>query len=251
MACTRYLDSIHELVDGTIGPIRRADLEAHLASCEDCRALAADLQKIRDAAPQLDDVTVPDGVWLQIAGRLRQAGRIEEQAPAVRARTMPRTLLALAAGLIIVIGASLALLVPRVARSPAPASPPQATAPVQAGNAPTAESVQAVQSEVAQAQQQMETAIAHMEQIAKANQQALDPKTAATLEKNLGIIDQAIAETRTAVKSDPGSVAANRTLFEALKQKVTLLQETIALMNEMRKGNNAGAAQIVEGMNRS
>jgi anti-sigma factor RsiW len=251
MACTRYLDSIHELVDGTVGPIRRADLEAHLASCEDCRALAADLQKIRDAAPQLDDVAVPDGVWLQIAGRLRQAGRIEEQAPAVRARTMPRTLLALAAGLIIVIGASLALLVPRLTRGPAPASPPQATAPVQAGNAPTAESVQAVQSEVAQAQQQMETAIGHMEQIAKANQQALDPKTAATLEKNLGIIDQAIAETRSAVKADPGSVAANRTLFEALKQKVTLLQETIALMNEMRKGNNAGAAQIVEGMNRS
>jgi acetyl-CoA carboxylase alpha subunit len=97
----------------------------------------------------------------------------------------------------------------------------------------------------------METAIAHMEQIAKAYQQALDPITAATLDKNLGIIDQAIAETRSAVKADPNSVAANRTLFEALKQKVTLLQETIALMNEMRKGNNAGAAQIVEGLNRS
>ncbi len=251
MACSRYLDSIHELVDGTIGPIRRADLEAHLGSCEECRALAADLQKIRDAAPQLDDLPVPDGAWLQIAGRLRQQGRSREEAPVVQARSMPRRLLALAAGLIVVIGASLALLIPRLTREPAPASPPQVAAPAPAGNAPTTESVQAVQNEVAQAQQQMETAITHMEEIAKANQQALDPKTAATLEKNLGIIDQAIAETRSAVKADPGSVAANRTLFEALKQKVTLLQETIALMNEMRKGNNAGAAQIVEGMNRS
>ena len=250
MACSRYLDSIHELVDGTIGPIRRADLEAHLASCEDCRTLAADLQKIRDAAPQLEDVPVPDGIWLQIAGRLRQEGRIGENAPAARTRATSRTLLALAAGLIVVIGASLALLIPRVVRNPAPAQP-QATRPVPSGNAATPESVQAVQNEVEQAQQQMETAIAHMEQIAKANQQALDPKTAATLEKNLGIIDQAIAETRSAVKADPGSITANRTLFEALKQKVTLLQETIALMNEMRKGNNAGAAQIVEGMNRS
>lgn len=252
MACTRYLDSIHELVDGSIGPIRRADLEAHLASCDACRALAADLQRIRDAAAQLEDVPVPDGIWLQIAGRLRQQGRIREDAPAVRRRSGSRALLALAAGLIAVIGTSLALLVPRTGRAPAPAAaPPAATAPAAAGNAPTAESVQAVQTEVDQAQQQMETAIAHMEQIAKANQQALDPKTAATLEKNLGIIDQAIAETRSAVKADPGSVAANRTLFEALKQKVTLLQETIALMNEMRKGNNAGAAQIVEGLNRS
>src|SRR5690242_9377500 len=97
----------------------------------------------------------------------------------------------------------------------------------------------------------METAISHMEQINKANTQALDSKTAATLEKNLGILDQAIAENRAAVKSEPTSVAARSRLFETLKQKVSLLQETIALMNEMRKGNNAGAAQIVEGLNKS
>jgi len=32
---------------------------------------------------------------------------------------------------------------------------------------------------------------------------------------------------------------------------VALLQDTIALMNEMRKGNAAGAAQIVDGVNKS
>jgi len=132
MACTRYLDSIHELVDGTIGPIRRADLEAHLASCEDCRALAADLQKIREASSNLEDVPVPDGVWLQIAGRLRQQGRIREQAPVARARVTSCTVLALADGLIVVIGASLALLIPRAGRGPAPAAPAQKTAPAPA-----------------------------------------------------------------------------------------------------------------------
>ena len=30
MSCTRYLTQIQELVDGTLGAIRRADLEAHL-----------------------------------------------------------------------------------------------------------------------------------------------------------------------------------------------------------------------------
>ena len=33
--------------------------------------------------------------------------------------------------------------------------------------------------------------------------------------------------------------------FEALRQKVSLLQDTISLINEMRKGNNAAAAQLV------
>ena len=95
------------------------------------------------------------------------------------------------------------------------------------------------------AQAQFEKAIEDLEKVAKANQQALDPGTAATIEKNLGIIDQAIADNRVAVKAEPASVAARETLFEALRTKVTLLQDTISLINEMRKGNNAAAAQLV------
>jgi len=50
MACERYLNSIHESIDGTIGSIRRAELEMHLDQCEDCRALHEDLQRIHEAA---------------------------------------------------------------------------------------------------------------------------------------------------------------------------------------------------------
>ena len=95
------------------------------------------------------------------------------------------------------------------------------------------------------AKRQFEKAIGDLEKVVKQNQQALDPGTSQTIEKNLGIIDQAIAENRAAVRSEPTSVAARETLFEALRQKVTLLQDTIALINEMRKGNNAAAAQLV------
>jgi hypothetical protein len=188
---------------------------------------------------------VPDRAWLQIAGRLRQEGRIHDAEVVRRGRSGRIAILALAAGLIVAIGASLVLLMPGTRPQP-----PAAAAP-SPGNAADPKAVEVVQNEVDQAQKQLENAIAHMEQITKANQQALDPKTAATLDKNLGIIDQAIAETRAAVKAEPTSVAARATLFEALKQKVNVLQDTIALMNEMRKGNNAGAAQIVEGLNKS
>jgi hypothetical protein len=251
MACTRYVTSIQELVDGTIGSIRRADVEAHMETCADCRALLADLEKIRDAAAALGDMAVPDRAWLQIAGRLRQEGRIHDLPSPERAHGPWRyTILAIAAGLILVVAASLMLLLRPAAGTNAPA-PTTAAAPVTTGTTPDQASFEVVQSEVDQAQKQMELAITHMEQITKANTQALDSKTAATLEKNLGIIDQAIAENRAAVTSEPSSVAARGRLFETLKQKVSLLQDTIALMNEMRKGNNAGAAQIVEGLNKS
>src|SRR4029450_4292910 len=44
-ACERYLNAIQELADGTLGPIRRAELELHLESCDACRALAVSLQR--------------------------------------------------------------------------------------------------------------------------------------------------------------------------------------------------------------
>jgi hypothetical protein len=254
MSCPRYLTQIQELVDGTIGAIRRADLEAHLETCEDCRALLADLERIRDAAAQLGQLRPPDGAWLQIAGRLRQEGGVRLPEPASRRiRTGHMAILALAAALVIAVGVSLVLLVPGARRQTAPApAPAPTTAPAQA-QAPTVDpaAVEAAQSEVDQAQKQMETAISHMEQIARTNSQALPAATAATLDKNLGIIDQAIAETRAAVKSEPASVTARGALFEALKQKVSLLQDTIALINEMRKGDTAGAAQIVDELKKS
>jgi hypothetical protein len=53
------------------------------------------------------------------------------------------------------------------------------------------------------------------------------------------------------LRNEPQSVPARDSLFDALKRKVVLLQDTIALMNQMRKGDAAGAAQIVEGANKS
>ena len=239
MSCQQYLNSIQELVDGTIGAIRRAELEQHLDQCDPCRALLADLERIRDAAGALPELQPPDRVWLQLAGRLRQEGRIAAPAAPQRSSRSYAAWLAIAAALVIAAGSAILLVVPR---NPAP--PLAATAPAAAG-AGDLKSVETVQNEVEAAQQQFEKAIADLEKVAKANQQALDPGTNATIEKNLGIIDQAIAENRAAVKSEPASVAARATLFDALRQKVSLLQDTISLINEMRKGNNAAAAQLV------
>ena len=84
MACAQYLIWIQEKVDGTIGSIRRVQLDLHLNECADCRALLEDLQRIHDAAANLPALAPPDRAWLQIAGRLRQEGRIREDAPVVR-----------------------------------------------------------------------------------------------------------------------------------------------------------------------
>ena len=243
MSCTRYITQIQEMVDGTLGAIRRAELDMHLEQCEDCRALLDDLRRIRDAAGSLDVLQPPDRVWLQIAGRLRQEGRISETAPVSMPRRSHAALLALAAALVLAVGASLILLWPRANTAPTPVQAGPA-APA-TGNPTAATSVEDVENELRQAEQHYESAITRLQQIANSNQQVMDPQVADTLRKNVQVIDQAIAESRAALRAEPTNTPARESLFEALRQKVTMLQDTIALMNEMRKGNSAGAAQVL------
>ncbi len=256
---TAYRESIHELIDGTIGNIRRAELERHLADCTDCRAWLADMEAIRDTAGSLDPLEPPDGVWLQIAGRLRQEGRVALPPARQPARVRHVALLAIAASLLLAVGAAIVMLLPQYRTNNAgPRAAAVGTPAPQPGNPGGDVAVESVEAEFRLAEQHYQNAIAKLEQAVKLDQAAsgqngntLDAQTAAMLQKNLQVIDQAIAESRSGLRSDPLSAAALASLFDALRSKVALLQDTIALMNEMRKGNSAGAAQIVDGLNKS
>jgi hypothetical protein len=117
-----------------------------------------------------------------------------------------------------------------------------------AAGADAAASAQVVEAELRAAESHYDRAIKGLEQIASSEQAALDPKTAATLQKNLAVIDQAISESRAAVRAQPTSEPAVNSLMENFKTKLALLQDTVALINEMRKGNEAGTAKIVSGL---
>ena len=86
MNCDAYRDRIDELVDGTLDGAARRELDAHLATCAECRALAEDLLAIRRAANRLPPLTPPDRIWQQIAPRRRSADRGRAQADAELAR---------------------------------------------------------------------------------------------------------------------------------------------------------------------
>ena len=246
----RYAQDIQDYVDGTLGAIRSAELRQHLDQCAACRALHDDLQRIHDLAASLDQPAPPDGVWLQVVGRLRQEGRVQAPQPAPVARRSRTALLAIAAGLLVTVGASLILLFPLFYG--APETEQAATRPARdAGDTAETADVQSIEDHFRIAEQHMQTGIAKLEEAAQAQESQIDAQTAAMLRKNLELIDQAIAESRAALKAEPQSTIARDSLFNALRRKVTLLQETVALMNEMRKGDAAGAAQLIDGINKS
>jgi hypothetical protein len=253
--CEDFLEAIDELVDGTLAPPERAALEAHLAACPDCRRLADDFQRIRATASTLERKAPPAHVWTAIAAAL---GAEEETRRPGRSPARWRWMAVAAALLLVTAAVLLALWTARPAPveragtgTPAPLAEGPAVEPA-GGAAPDASDiVESIEAELRSAEDHYLRAIAGLEQIARSEPQTLDPQLAETLQTNIEVIDRAIGESRQALQADPASRPAQQSLFEALRRKVSLLQETIALMNEMRKGNEAEAGRIVEGINKS
>ena len=237
--CERYLNAIHELVDGTLGPIRRAELDLHLESCDACRALAGDLQEIARTTRSLDVLEPPARVWKSIAGHLRAERGMTEPAGAL-GRHRSVAILAIAAALVLAVGASLFML-RAPGTTPRTATTAQGPGEPASGNAASEDPVQSVVKKLAVT----ETAFQDLVEASEATN-TVDPKTAAALKKNLLVMNDAINETRKALDANPQSAPARASLYEVLKQKIQFLQDTIALMNELRQGDAAGAAEIVE-----
>ena len=245
--------AINDYVDGTSDPFERNAVETHLATCDVCRQMVDDLQEIKRATGTLELREPPARAWGRIerAIKLEQGNDVEnaseKKAPypffgkaTWRKRGTTPYWLAAAAVLLLATFVGLRYI---PGRNQAGGDGDSVDTSASASRA-----AEAIESELRLAESHYENAIKGLEAAAKSDEDALDPRTAATLQKNLAVIDQAISESRAAMRAQPASEPAKQSLIENFKTKIALLQDTVALINEMRKGNEAGAARIVSGL---
>ncbi len=228
MTCHDALAHLSEYLDRTLDADTRAAVDAHVQSCDACKALVADLDRIRTTAHTLGPITPPAHVWRNIAAELRTTQR--------RADTWQW--LGLAAALLLVTAGVYMVAQPDTAS-------PLVTAD---GNASAPPTVETVEDTLRRAEAEYERAIAMLEKVVKDGNQNVSPDTLATLQRNVTTIDSAIAESRAALTDNPASQPARTSLFDALRNKVNLLQSTVVLMNEMRQGDAGGAAEAAAGL---
>jgi len=235
MSCEDYETLIGDYVDGDLDEVRRASVESHLSTCASCQVLVADFSAIRAAARTLEPHTPPAHAWQRLTAAIEAEPRPllgfggpqwwRVFAPAA-AMTVLVVALAWTAGQL----------------TSAPRGRLASTTPIQA------EPV-SILAEYELAERDLTSTIAGLERIAATDPTSLDMETADVLKANLTVLDGAIGESREALKKEPENDVAQESLFDALRNKVALLQDTIALINEMRKGNQEGAARIVSGLN--
>jgi hypothetical protein len=227
------LERLSELLEEVpeLDPREERRIRLHLADCADCRRSFEELSAIVAAARELRAPEPPERIWQSISKSLPTRGASRPS----RSWFYP----VLAAAATLVLGLSIWLLL----RSPS--SAPASTAAEQA------ELADLVTEELKAAEAHYDKAIAGLEQIIAQNQGVLPGEIAAVLNQNLDLIENAIAESRTAITSDPQSPMAQESLLSALRSKVALLQNTILLINEVRKGEGEAALDRIDEMRKS
>jgi predicted anti-sigma-YlaC factor YlaD len=205
--------TISEYVDGELAAAERAEVQHHLDTCPACAALAADFGRLTRAAGALEPLAPPPAVWPRVTDALR------------RSRTRGRLLrwtslgaLAAAAVLVIAIAAGVRW---RTELPPSVASV-DGVAPV-------------VNAELLEMERHYDAAFKDLEQIATTERAVLGDTTGATISQSLALVDRAIVESRAAVAEEPSNEPAQQSLIESFRMKLALLQETVALINELRQ----------------
>jgi hypothetical protein len=265
MNCQDFEPAIDDYVDGPIGQIGQGEgrfggvaveaLQGHLATCARCAALEADLRAIRAAARALPAHEPAPHVWTSIAAAAAAERGGDGSGPRVLAGVRTGVLAGstswrrawqpiAAAAMAVLVTATLAVVGTRL--EPLKQAPGRAAVQARASDpAEVAAAVDAVQETEGEYIQ----AINGLEAITSTASDTLDQETADVLQANLTVVDQAIGESRAAIKEEPESQLAIASLFDALRRKLSLLQDMVALINEMRQGNAEGAARIASGLN--
>jgi len=233
-----------DFVDGSCDPATARAVEHHLDVCPSCRALMADLRTLRTAAFTLERLEPPPTVLERIQARLRGDGAGAPSRVLAWPNTREAWTVWLAAAAALLITTTIGVL-PLLRQS---GEGRQAATVVAALD--DSALIDSVEADLRAAESHYEKAIVGLEQIARRDSDELDPQVAAVLQKNLQVVDQAIGESRAALKAEPSSAPAQEGLFDAMRTKVALLQQTVELINEMRQGNQAEAGRLMQDLSR-
>ncbi len=208
----QWTDRLSEYVDGELASGERAALEAHLATCADCRATLEQLRKVVARAKALEDRPPTADLWPGVAQRIG-AGKARD----IRSRrfsfNVPQLI---AASIVLMLLAGGSVWLALRSRQQAPGTE---LALFSEGGSPAMNA----------AWTSTDVAVAELQDALTRNEGRLDTATVRVVRQNLAVIDKAIGEAQRALKADPGNAYLNLHLANTMHQKIELLRRANAL----------------------
>lgn len=236
LTCDQIAERLADYLEPTaLTESERLAVEMHLAGCADCASLVHDLRGITAAAAELPVLTPSRDLWQGIADRIETPvmelpTRITAEHRVVRAEGRswsPRRAL-IAASLLVSATAGVTYTI--TSRSMGRDASNIAAAPTVAPETvPTPGNVKNVAVKRASADETFDREIGSLRTIVEQRRGDLDSVTVATLQRNLKVIDQAIAESKAALAKDPASGFLRDRLNRAYDSKLQVLRGVATL----------------------
>lgn len=266
MSCDEFVERLGDLLERDVDETSRAALESHGLGCAECGALLADMRKLRIDAANLPVLEPTHDLWSGISRRI-DAPVIPLRSPNAGTVERPwRRWAPFAAAAVLLVAAtatstyfltmhnraaeptSVAATPPVIADTPRAAvvtdRPTAVASRVDDGgdtHAPqskalsrapsTAATVRLVSTKLS-AEQVYTNEIARLRVIVERRRSQLDPITISVIERNLNVIDDAIAQCKLALSKDPASRFLMESLNSALETKVELLRTATMLPSQ-------------------
>ena len=213
----QWTDRLSEYLDGELAGSERTALEAHLASCGNCRATLEELRRVVGRARALDDRLPTADLWPGIAQHIGVVSLAARRARRRLSFTVP-LLAAASVALALVSGGAVWLLGGRT-------HAPTATAATDVGRRPAP----LINASAYPTDPRYAAQVAALERALQRGRSQLDTATVRIIEKNLKIIDRAIRDAQSALVADPGSAYLNLHLAQEMRRKLELLREAANL----------------------
>lgn len=234
----QWTDRLSEYLDDELAPEERAEIERHLAGCADCSGALEELHAVVRRAAVLPEAHPAADLWPGIAARIgAKSTAAAVVVPIRRARRLTFTftipqLAAAGVALLLAGGGGAYLLAPRAAAVPVaerPAAPAAGGAAARpAGTAPAPEARLAASTPEIR---QYQATVDDLQRVLDRGRDRLQPETIQALERNLAVIDAAIADARRALARDPANAYLNEHLAESMRRKVELLRVASTIIN--------------------
>jgi len=206
----QWTDRLSEYVDGELASGERTALEAHLATCAECRATLEELRRVVARAKALEDRAPKADLWAGVAKRIGSGQVVDIRSRRRFSFSVPQ-LIAASIALILLSGSGMWLAL----RSRQTATrTPRPDAEWQVLNVST---------------RRTDAAIADLQEVFERNKSRLDTSTVRVVQQAFTTIDRAIAEARAALEADPGNAYLNLHLADTMRRKLELLRRVNAI----------------------
>jgi anti-sigma factor RsiW len=218
----RWTDRLSEYLDGELAGAERRELETHLASCSECRAVLDDLRAVVRKAGALADRPPAGDLWPGIAERIGVGRtRVVDLDAARRARAPRRLqvawpqLVAAAVALMAMSAGGAWFVIQRAGEA-------RGAAVMESGGAGVVPAASFAGPSYDRAVRDLWATLAE-------GRGRLDTATVRVIEQSLRKIDTAIADARRALAADPASEYLNHYLAQTMRRKLDLLRRAAAL----------------------